>query len=132
MLDASLRRDLPVFQKQHLACDSSRIFGVMRHEKDRHAVAGVQGADFFQHVDPQGRAERREGLVQKQHRPLAHQCACNRHTLALPAGKLARQPLFLAGETGRGQRIADCVAARVAERVTRMVNELLADTSRRK
>ncbi len=47
--------------------------------------------DKGQHLLAQRRIERREGFIQQQHRPLAHQTAGQRRALPLTAGELAGQ-----------------------------------------
>ena len=104
----------------------------MRDEQRRHLPLLLHRNEQVEHFVPERGAQRGERLVEQQHRPVAHQRTGQRDALALAAGKLARQPLLLAGKPGALERRRD--PARGRRRESRNAGEMpsptLAATSR--
>ena len=75
-----------------------RIGRMMGRQHHREPVLILEVADEVQHVEPERRPERREGLVQQQNRAAADERAGNRHPLPFSAGQLARKPSLETGE----------------------------------
>ena len=64
---------------------------VMRDEQHRNTVLCAQRGQQVQDLGADAHIQHRDRLVRQQQRGLQHQCACNHHALALPAGKFVRQ-----------------------------------------
>ena len=71
--------------------DACGIFNAVRNHQHRQLLALAHFLNQREHLLAQGRVERRKGFVEQQQRLLAHQTACQRHALALAAGKLPRK-----------------------------------------
>ena len=80
---------------------------VVRHEHCRDGEAALKCGDLRAHVLPQLEVEVAERLVEQQDRRPDDQRACERHALALAAGKLERPPPAQAGELDEVERLLD-------------------------
>ena len=95
-----------------------RVADVLRRvDRDEHRQPFVapQLVDQRDHLAPQARVEPAERLVEQHQRPLAHQRAGDRDTLALAAGQLGRAPPAEAGKPHALERLLDAAPARRVE-----------------
>ena len=72
---------------------------------ERDAQLFLQSLQLQLHLAAQLQVQRAEGFVQQQHAGTVHHGAGNGDTLTLPAGKLRRHALAVAGELHKGQRV---------------------------
>ena len=81
-----------------------RILRLVRDHEDGEDFRLLHRADEVQHVAPERGAQRREGLVQQEHRPVPHQGAGDGDALALAARDFAGLALCERAEANLGQR----------------------------
>ena len=84
-----------------------RLGLVVRHVDERDAGVLLHVDELDLHLLAELGIERRERLVEQQHRRLRHQRAGDRHALLLPAGELVRIAPAEAGEAHVLQRFGD-------------------------
>src|SRR3546814_8429612 len=71
-----------------LAGDAQGVLGIVADHHHGEPALLLELAHEIQHLEPQARVERAEGLVEQQQRPVAPQAARQGDALALAAGEL--------------------------------------------
>ena len=102
----SVLEDAAGVHHDHAVGKRQRLVLGMGDMHEGQAELHLEALELAPHAQPQERVERRKRLVEEQHLGLDDEGASQRHALALPAGKLRRQPRVVAFEADQREQLA--------------------------